>query len=83
MGADRPVPGRQESGASVQLVALRAGELKGPGEGADDLGRGVLRTSLSQTQHVVDGEQGAACGPAMPFVVQPSVPGDASAFAQA
>lgn len=58
MGADRPVPGRQEPGASVQLVALGAGELKGPGEGADDLGRGVLRASLFQAQDIVDGDPG-------------------------
>lgn len=45
VGADRPVPGRQEPGASVQLVALGAGELKGPGEGADD-SRRTRRNSL-------------------------------------
>jgi hypothetical protein len=35
--ADRAVLWWQEPGASVQLVALGAGELKGPGQGTDDL----------------------------------------------
>lgn len=61
MGADRPVLRRQVPGASVQLVALGAGELKGPGESADNLGRGVLRASLFQAQDVVDGEPGQLC----------------------
>ncbi|MQY40913.1 hypothetical protein SRB17_89460 [Streptomyces sp. RB17] len=61
MGADRPILGRQEPGAAVQLVTLGAGELKGSGESADDLGRGVLRTSLFQAQDVVDGEPRQLC----------------------
>ncbi|GAA3983095.1 hypothetical protein [Streptomyces plumbiresistens] len=40
MGTDRPVARRQEPGASVQLVALGAGELQGPGEGTDGLAEG-------------------------------------------
>lgn len=58
MCADRPVLRRQQPGAPVQLVALGPGQLQGPCEGTDDLGRGMAGPPLLQTQDVVDGETG-------------------------